>query len=95
DVAVQSPGENLYEFPTEAGHTYTVTAYSCPTPIPSDLDDDCQVHFLDYSVFAEAWAMQAQPADINGDNNIDLLDLVRLAADWLKCNRDPATACWQ
>lgn len=26
DVAVQSPDENLYEFPTDAGHTYIVTS---------------------------------------------------------------------
>jgi len=95
DVAVQSPGENLYEFPTEAGHTYTVTAYSCPTPIPSDLDDDCQVDFLDYVVFADAWGILSSVADINDDSYIDFYDLAQFATEWLTCNRDPASECWQ
>jgi pectate lyase len=82
---------------TDYSHPLSATTLSCgcAARLDSDIFSDCQVDVLDYAVFAEAWAMQAQPADINGDNNIDLLDLARLAADWLECNRDPATACWQ
>jgi alpha-L-fucosidase 2 len=86
-VAVQSPGENLYEFPTEAGHTYTVTAYSCTTPIPSDLNDDCQVNFIDFVILASEW--------IDGGSGFDLDDLAQLTIDWLQCNRNPGTACCQ
>jgi hypothetical protein len=95
DLAVQSPGENLYEFPTEAGRTYTVTAYSCTAPIPSDLDDDCQVDFLDYAVFTDAWDSNSIMVDINGDTQIDFYDLAQLVEEWLTCNRDPNSVCWQ
>jgi len=92
-VAVQSPGENLYEFPTEAGHTYTI--YCCTAPIDSDLDGNCQVNFLDYVIFADAWATQSPLGDIDGDTDVDFFDFAQLATEWLTCNRDPATACWQ
>jgi pectate lyase len=82
---------------TDYSHPLSATTLSCgcAARLDSDLFSDCQVDALDYAVFAEAWAMQAQPADINADNNIDLLDLVRLAAEWLTCNRDPSSECWQ
>lgn len=87
-VAVQSPGEDLYEFPTEAGHTYTVTAYSCTTPIPYDLDGNCQVNINDFAILAEAWID-------DGGISYDLDDLEALAEDWLTCNRDPVSECWK
>jgi len=88
-AALQSPGENLYEFTTQAGHTYTVTAYSCPIPIPYDLDKDCQVNFTDFVVLASEWI------DNGGGEGVDLADLAQLALDWLECSRDPAGTCWQ
>ncbi|HPB93137.1 MAG TPA: glycoside hydrolase family 95 protein [Anaerohalosphaeraceae bacterium] len=88
-VALQSPGENLYEFTTQAGHTYTVTAYSCPIPIPYDLDNDCQVNFTDFVVLAREWI------DNGGGEGVDLADLAQLALNWLECSRDPAGTCWQ
>lgn len=88
-VVLQSPGENLYEFTTQAGHIYTVTAYSCPIPIPYDLDDDCQVNFTDVAVFASEWINNG------GGEGVDLTDLAQLALDWLTCSRDPAGTCWQ
>jgi alpha-L-fucosidase 2 len=88
-AALQSPGENLYEFTTQAGHTYTVTAYSCPIPIPYDLDKDCQVNFTDFVVLASEWI------DNSGGEGVDLADLAQLALDWLECSRDPAGTCWQ
>ncbi len=88
-VAVHSPGKDLYEFPTEAGHTYTLTVYSCSTPIASDLDGNCQVNISDFAVLAEAWMGE-------GDNTgYDLGDLENLAEDWLTCNRLPTSECWQ
>ncbi|HRU15147.1 MAG TPA: glycoside hydrolase family 95 protein [Anaerohalosphaeraceae bacterium] len=88
-VALQSPGENLYEFTTQAGHIYTVTAYSCLIPIPYDLDNDCQVNFTDFVVLASEWI------DNGGGEGVDLADLAQLALDWLECRRDPAGTCWQ
>ena len=90
-VAVQSPGENLYEFPTEAGHTYTITvaAYSCPIPIPYDLDGNCQVDIDDLAVLVASWINDG------GGTSYNLEDLEALAEHWLICNRDPAIECWQ
>jgi hypothetical protein len=89
NVAVYCPGENLYEFATEAGHTYTLTPYSCTTPISSDLNDDCQVNFIDLAILAGEWIGNG------GGEGFDLDDLAQLAADWLECNRNPVSECWQ
>lgn len=86
-VAVQSPGEDLYEFTTEAGHAYTVTAYSCTSPILSDFNTDCQVNFSDFVILASEW--------VSGVEEFDLDDLAQLAIDWIECNRSPDTACRQ
>lgn len=88
-VAVQSPGQNLYEFSTEAGHTYTLTAYSCSAPIPSDLDGNCKVNLTDFAVFAEAWLMDV------GGSGYGLDELEAFAQDWLTCNILPSSECWQ
>ncbi|MCE5185945.1 MAG: glycoside hydrolase family 95 protein [Planctomycetaceae bacterium] len=84
-VAVQSPGEDLYEFATEAGRTYALTAYSCTAPISGDINADCQTNLLDFAVLAGQW--------LAGDG-FDLADLAQLASDWAQCNRSPSTACW-
>jgi pectate lyase len=72
-----------------------VLPYSCSEPIAADLNGDCQVNFLDYTVFADAWATQSPLADFNSDNKVSFLDFIQLAQDWLKCNREPAIECWQ
>jgi alpha-L-fucosidase 2 len=64
-VIVHSPGKDLYEFSTQAGHTYTVTAYSCTAPLLSDfallagdwLDHDGQegAELSDLAQFAVDW----------------------------------------
>jgi len=73
----------------------TTLQYSCLVPIASDLDDDCQVDFLDYVDFADAWDILSPEADINGDTFVDFYDLAQFATEWLTCNRDPASECWQ
>ncbi len=88
-VAVGSPGADLYEFATEAGHTYTLTAYSCTTSIPYDLDANCQVNIEDFAILAEFWITGG------GGTRYDLGDLEALAEDWLTCNRNPGNTCWQ
>jgi hypothetical protein len=54
-----------------------------------DFDDDCDVDFLDYATFAEAWACEppGEPTDFS--------DLAQLATDWLKCTRNPLGECWK
>jgi hypothetical protein len=54
----------------------------CTSTAASDLNGDCEVDFLDYAQLADAWAG-------------DLMDIAQFAADWLTCNRDPASECWQ
>ena len=88
-VTVQTSGENLYEFPTEVGHIYMLTAYSCLTPIPYDLDGNCQVNIDDFAILAIAWM-----GDGSG-TSYDLEDLEALVEDWLTCNRIPSSECWQ
>jgi hypothetical protein len=94
-VKARDMSDNLNETEFSAEQTATTPLYSCSETIDSDLDSDCQVNFLDYAVFADAWATQSPLGDINGDNNVDLFDLAQLTIDWLTCNRDPATECWQ
>jgi len=84
-VSVQSLGENLYEFPTQAGQSYTLTAYSCTAPILSDYNGDCQVDFEDFAALAGEW--------LNGGEGLDLSDLAQMAIDWLACGREPAETC--
>lgn len=69
--------------------------YTCSEPIDSDLDGNCQVDFFDYAILADAWTTLSPLGDINADTYIDFLDVKQLATDWLKCNRDPDTECWQ
>jgi len=58
------------------------TSYLCTDHIISDLDNDCQVDFFDYALLTYGWAG-------------DLADIAQFATDWLKCNRDPQSECWQ
>jgi pectin methylesterase-like acyl-CoA thioesterase len=58
------------------------TAYICTGTIVSDLNNDCEVDFFDYALLADAWTG-------------NLPDLAQFAIDWLTCNRDPASECWQ
>jgi pectate lyase len=80
-----------YSYPLSA----TTLSCECPVRLDSDLYSDCQIDFLDHAVLADALANQVPLADISGDDNIDLLDFIQLASDWLKCNRDSSTECWQ
>jgi len=60
----------------------TTLIYVCTSPIASDLDGDCEVDFFDYALLADGWTG-------------DLMDIAQFAIDWLTCNRDPASECWQ
>jgi hypothetical protein len=54
----------------------------CTTPFDSDLNSDCEVDFFDYALLTDVWAG-------------DLMDIAQFAIEWLTCNRDPASECWQ
>jgi len=54
----------------------------CTTPFASDLNSDCEVDFLDYALLADGWAS-------------NLMDIAQFAIEWLTCNRDPSSECWQ
>jgi len=77
--------ETAYSEPLSA----TTPLYDCTAELDSDLDSDCQVNFSDFVILANAWT------DIEAETTFDLYDLAQLATDWLICNRDPPTACWQ
>jgi hypothetical protein len=53
------------------------------------------VDLLDYARLADAWANDLPEADLHNDGFLDLLDIAQFAADWLTCNRDPDSECWQ
>ena len=58
------------------------TSYSCTGSIVSDLNSDCEVNFFDYALLIDEWA-----------GNLE--DIAQIATDWLKCNREPESMCWQ
>lgn len=57
----------------------------CAGDIASDLNDDCQVNFADYADLAGTWL--GDPAA--------WAQLAQFATDWLACNRQPSSECWQ
>jgi hypothetical protein len=73
----------------------------CTRPFASDVNSDCEVDFRDYALLADAWANGLSYADLNHDgylNHDGLLnyfDIAEFASEWLTCNRDPASECWQ
>jgi hypothetical protein len=67
----------------------------CTTPFDSDLNSDCEVDFFDYARLAEAWGSNPPEVDLNNDGYLNLMDIAQFATDWLTCNRDPQSECWQ
>jgi hypothetical protein len=63
---------------------YNIPESFCVSFSIADLDSDCKVDFFDFAVLGEGWL---------GD--YDLNDLATLAEDWLDCNLDPQSACWE
>ncbi|AQT69778.1 hypothetical protein STSP2_02975 [Anaerohalosphaera lusitana] len=43
----------------------------------------------------DPWCTEFLAGDLNDDCQVDFTDLAVLAADWMKCNLEPASACWQ
>ncbi len=76
----KSSGHNETGWSDEA--SATTPRYVCTSPIVSDFDDNCQVDFFDYFILADEWTG-------------DWFELLDFAEDWLTCNRDPSSECWQ
>jgi hypothetical protein len=62
--------------------SFTTSRYICTGLIVSDLNSDCEVDFFDYAILTDTWAG-------------NLMDIAQFATDWLICNREPASECWQ
>jgi hypothetical protein len=67
----------------------------CTSLMAADLNGDCEVNFFDYADMADAWAGNPPEVDLNDDGHLDSKDLAQFAIDWLTCNREPASECWQ
>jgi alpha-L-fucosidase 2 len=83
-VVVARPGAYLYEFATAAGHTYTLTPYSCTGTIAADINGDCQVDFFDFAASTSTWT----------GSGANFVAMRQLATDWFVCHRNPAGTCW-
>jgi len=69
--------------------------WKCTKSLLADFNGDCQVDFRDFAAFVEAWGSLPSISDINNDNKQNFKDLLLFSNDWLSCNRDPASGCWQ
>ncbi len=68
--------------------------------LDSDINEDCYVNLLDYSIMAHYWLTTCiapefcRGADIAGsDDYIDINDLAQLASQWLNCTDPAESAC--
>lgn len=53
--------------------------------LAGDINQDCSVDVVDLFLLADNWlATGPSPADIAGEEGVDLVDFTRLAADWQK-----------
>jgi len=62
--------------------------------------DVCVVDFLDFAILGSQWLQSpgipsADIAPEPPDDFVDTLDLTVLATEWLDCNLDPQSACWE
>jgi hypothetical protein len=72
---------------TESSAAFIATAFThaCQGLLASDADFDCQVELADFASLAGVWT-----SDAAGWSKV-----MKLAADWLVCNRNPSSGCWQ
>jgi hypothetical protein len=72
---------------TQSSEAFSATAFThaCNNKRASDLNFDCQVDFLDFPFLATSWdAGSAAWASLR-----------QFATDWLMCDRNPSSQCWQ
>ena len=70
------------------GSEWTSIAFWYEFPdIPQDIDEDKDVDFIDFSMFASQWGNtncgDCNQADFTGDGNVDIEDLSDFASSWL------------
>jgi hypothetical protein len=55
--------------------------------IPGDINDDNNIDFIDFALFAEQWleinCNDCNGTDLNGDRTVGLDDLWQFAQNWL------------
>lgn len=69
--------------------------WKCTKSLLADLNGDCQVDFKDLALMAQTWGTLPSISDISNDNVLNNKDIRLFAEDWLSCNREPASECWQ
>jgi hypothetical protein len=70
--------------PSTAATTAT-WRFSCSPSLASDYDHNCQVDFADMAMMGSSWTGDAA----------GWAAVLQLTTDWLTCNRDPSSECWQ
>jgi len=66
--------------PDEKTHAYLLKPPVCTEELEGDFNDDCKVNFIDFALCE--------------DCKLDFTVLALIVNDWLKCNLDPQSACW-
>jgi M6 family metalloprotease-like protein len=69
----------------------TTQRYLCTGPIASDLNNDCQVDFLDYAMMAWVWAM---PLPLTNDIAVNGTFDTDVVPGWASINLPSATGSW-
>lgn len=89
----KSVNQNATAASTEA--SATTLLFTCSARLTADLNDDCRIDMRDLAIFANAYASgdPSVPANYNGDDFVDLIDLAMLVDSWLYCNRLPDGEC--
>jgi hypothetical protein len=79
---------------------YRIPESLCVSFSIADLNGDCVVDFLDFAILGNQWLEppgipSADIAPEPPDDFVDILDLTVWATEWLDCNLDPQSACWE
>jgi len=62
-------------------------AHSCPYALAGDLDSDCDVDFVDFTMTAQNWLvdpLEAVTGDLDNDRDVDFADLAITSENWLE-----------
>jgi len=72
---------------SDTGFVHLYRGVPVLTPQPGDMDGDYDVEWDDFAIFALYWGMidcgDCGGADLNGDNNVDMLDILEFGGWWL------------
>jgi hypothetical protein len=84
-VKARDKSSNLNATVPSTPATATTPRYDCSAYPASDYDHSCQVDFADLAAMGNTWT---------GDT-ASWLAVQQFANDWLSCNRNPSSECWQ